>query len=290
MSALEKARRFWRKPTSQKIRALRATLGGLAQAGGLPPGRQRHPGKPGTMRVHQNGQAFSIAHRGTGADLGAIAQCFDQQQYEIPPARAGYREKADAYYGALLAAGRIPLILDCGANIGASALWFHARYPKAHIVAVEPARDNVALLRQNLAGHPIDARAAAIGATDGSTRLSDPGEGAWGYRTGEDAEGGYEVPLVAIATLLAETSLDRFEPFLLKLDIEGAERTLFDADTSPAARFPVIAIEIHDWLFPGERTASGFFRFHAAAGRDFLFHAENVFSLDHPRLAAPPGR
>ena len=31
------------------------------------------------------------------------------------------------------------LIIDCGANVGASVAWLSARYPEAHILAVEPA-------------------------------------------------------------------------------------------------------------------------------------------------------
>jgi FkbM family methyltransferase len=38
--------------------------------------------------------------------------------------------------------GQTPLILDLGANIGASAVWFAVRYPAAHIVAFEPHPDN----------------------------------------------------------------------------------------------------------------------------------------------------
>ena len=51
---------------------------------------------------------------------------------------------------------------------------FSARYPEAHIVAVEPAPDNFALLRKNCAGLDVDLREAGIGAVDGTARLSDP--------------------------------------------------------------------------------------------------------------------
>ncbi len=48
-----------------------------------------------------------------------------------------YRFKADT---------DAPLILDCGANIGLSALYFQRLYPKARIMAFEPDTHNFELL------------------------------------------------------------------------------------------------------------------------------------------------
>lgn len=52
----------------------------------------------------------------------------------------------DRLYQEILDSGRQPLIIDCGANIGCSALWFSARYPKSHIFAIEPAPDNLGVV------------------------------------------------------------------------------------------------------------------------------------------------
>jgi len=227
---------------------------------------------------------ITIHHRGTGADLGVIRQCFEQGQYEIPEHRARYGSHADHFCRSVLAAGRTPLIVDCGANIGASVLWFAARYPGAHLVAIEPAADNFALLRRNCAGTTSDLRAAAVGPNDGMTLLYDPGEGAWGYRTGVDAAGGYEVAMLSLATILAENPASRYEPFILKIDIEGGEKELFSGDWTVIDRFPVLVIEPHDWILPGTQVASGFFRFHSNTDRDFAYRGENVFSLSYRRL------
>ena len=287
MISAARIRRFLRKSRAEQLRAVRATL---RHRSGAASGEHircsiKISGSAATAEL--DGRKATLSHRGSGADRGAILQCFEQLQYEIPELRPRYRSHAQAFYDAILAAGRIPLIVDGGANIGASVLWFSLRYPRAHIVAIEPARDNFLYLGRNARSCDADLRAAAIGAVDGVTLLSDPGEGEWGYRTGAPSGGGYEVPVVSIETILADKPATRYEPFLLKLDIEGAERSLFAGDLTSMARFPVIAIEPHDWLFPGERTASGFFSFHGEAGRDFAFRAENVFSIDYPRIASP---
>jgi len=53
------------------------------------------------------------------------------------------------YYERIVADGRQPLIIDCGANIGCASVWFATQYPKARILAVEPDPDNFRMLVRN---------------------------------------------------------------------------------------------------------------------------------------------
>lgn len=53
--------------------------------------------------------------------------------------------------------GALRLIVDCGANIGASAACLLSYYPSATLIAIEPDADNFAVLEKNLA--PYGARA-----------------------------------------------------------------------------------------------------------------------------------
>ncbi|MBS1799895.1 MAG: FkbM family methyltransferase [Acidobacteria bacterium] len=242
--------------------------------------RVLHPGVPPQLqrtRLSCNDQQISILHRRTFADYSVIRQCFEERQYELP--RCAHCAMINSLYKDTLASGRQPLILDCGSNIGASVLWFASRYPKAHIVAVEPAPDNFDLLRQNCAHLDVDLRQAGVAAGDGFARLTDPGEGSLAYRT---VPAGPESGLAtfSLATLLGSKPSSKYAPFLLKLDIEGAEKPLFDGDCSAIAQFPVIIMEPHDWFLPGQATSLGFFRFHAAEGRELLIQHENVVSID----------
>lgn len=225
-----------------------------------------------TIRLPEKGERV-FRHRGTRADLGVIAQMFESQDYSLGRLRRG--AELVALYQELARSGRRPLILDAGANIGASAVFFGAHFPRAHIVALEPAADNFELLRANIAGLDVDARCAAIGAQDGEVALVDPGEGEWGYRT----VAGAGVPVHAASRLVAEQLAAGRQPYIAKIDIEGGEDELFSRDTAWVDQFPLLIVELHDWLLPGSRSSRNFLRCVAGLDRDFVSIGENIFSI-----------
>jgi FkbM family methyltransferase len=228
-----------------------------------------------TVRLPEKGER-QFRHRGTPADLGVIAQMFESQEYSLGRLRRG--AEVQALYAELLGAGQRPLILDAGANIGASAVFFGVHFPRAHIVALEPEAGNFELLRANTAGLDVDARCAAIGAREGEAALVDPGEGEWGYRTVAGGSGEL-VPVQAATRLVAEKLASGYAPYIAKVDIEGGEQELFSADTGWADRFPLLIIELHDWLLPRAGSARNFLRWAAERDRDFVHVGENVFSI-----------
>ena len=214
-------------------------------------------------------------HRGTNADKGAITQVFHNQDYALHRLARG-EELAGRFHG-LVAGDETPLIIDAGANIGTSAVWFSATFHKAHIVAIEPDAANAALLRSNTQGLDVTVVEAALGASDGRVNLEDPGFGEWGYRTTEAATGA--IPRVSMSRLCREEIAKGRTPFIAKIDIEGAESELFAEDTGWVASFPLIIIELHDWLIPGKATSRNVLRALSAHDRDFVHIGENVFSI-----------
>jgi FkbM family methyltransferase len=237
----------------------------------LPPDRQ-------ITKVSYGDKHFEILHRHTEADRGVIRQCFTKSQYDVPTSAHG--SYIDRVYQEIVASGSQPLIFDCGSHIGVSVLWYSARYPKAHILAIEPAPDNFALLKHNTANLDVDVRQAGIAATDGVASLVDPGTGSWGYQTSTvSGNGDSNVPMLAIGTLLASKIAASYVPFILKIDIEGSEKSLFDGDPSSLNQFPLILIELHDWMLVGQHSSLGFFRFHAAMGRECAILHENLASI-----------
>jgi FkbM family methyltransferase len=239
-----------------------------------------------TLRLNTPFGERVFHHRGSAVDRAVIQQCFVQQQYACPGAHG---RGIDAGYAAMLRLGQTPLIVDLGANIGAGAVWFAVRYPAARIAAFEPHPGNFRLLEANCHGLAVETlRAAVCGAAGGERRLVDPGLGDWGYRlgTGGAAEAGLAVDCVVLGDWLADRLAGGLAPFILKIDIEGGEADLFDYAGEVLQRFPVVILEPHDWLLPGGAVSRGFFRWHAAAERDFVFHAENVFSIDSGWLRA----
>ena len=245
-------------------------------------GRLRVRRDPFEGRV--NGVPVRLHHRGTTDDVMAIWQCFYKQQYRIPKPLLmppAHGDRIEDFYRRIAAAGKRPLILDCGANIGAGVAWFRARYPASHIVALEPAPANLAILRRNAGGSATEMLAGGIAAQDGTMALIDPFHSSLAYQTvavpSPTDRVAAEVRVFSIGALMRAKPPEEFVPFLLKIDIEGAEAELFGTGQEDFRKFPVIILEPHDFMTPGRGVTAGFFRFHGDGGRDFLYGHENIF-------------
>lgn len=249
--------------------------------------RRAHPNLPLNQKIvtvrYKDDTVSLRCRRWDMCDALAIQQCFEESQYDMPDGDQGIA--LQRLYETIVASGRKPLILDCGANIGASVNWFAMRYPEAHVIAIEPAPDNCALLRQNTAGLDVDVWEAGIAAADGLAFVVNNHNGAsMGWEISFEP-GGKPVELLSVKTLLSTVSADRYVPFLLKIDIEGGEKSLFSGDTSAIDRFPIIIMEPHDWMYPGDPVSREFFRFHVEAQREFSMKHENVASIALTRVS-----
>ncbi|WOD20697.1 FkbM family methyltransferase [Paraburkholderia kirstenboschensis] len=173
-----------------------------------------------------------------------------------------------------------PMIVDAGANIGASAVWFALTYPKAKILAIEPDVSNFELLKSNsIPFASVVPLNAAIASTSGTLYLDDPGGGAWAYRTAEQpTDHSYPVEAMTLEQVMAKSS---GTPFILKIDIEGAEEDLFSRPSEDINRFPLVIIELHDWMIPRKSNSRNFLKWHVDMQRDFVYSGENVFSISN---------
>jgi FkbM family methyltransferase len=222
-----------------------------------------------------DGLIRSFEHRGSQADLGVFEQIFVAQDYSLGRLRRG-RELVQRYE-AIIAAGLTPIIVDAGANIGASVVYWAIHFPKAQILAIEPEKTNFALLQKNTEGLNVVLHEAAIGSIEGSASLYDPGEGQWAYRTTRNDAG--SLPILSMNRLLESAAAATGAPFIAKIDIEGAEADLFAANTDWVQKFDLLIIELHDWLLPGQGTSRNFLKCIAHLDRDFLHIGENIFSI-----------
>lgn len=145
------------------------------------------------------------------------------------------------------------LILDGGANVGYSSVFFTHQYPEAVVVAIEPESENFQLLTQNTALYknirPIQ---AALWPRKTELVMENTTGQPDAFRVSEShSSDSSTIPAITIMDLLGEMGLDRID--LLKLDIEGAEKELFE---DPAAhqwlsRTQAIILELHDRFKPG---------------------------------------
>lgn len=215
---------------------------------------------------------------GSDADRGVINQIFVNEDYAIR--RLKRSNDINIRYDDICKRGKIPLILDLGANIGASALYFHCHYPKSKIIAVEPDAENFSLLKENVKNTPVDCINNAVSNFRGKGYLADNGYGEWGYALAPvDNGSGQYVDVLRIDDILSVFHESQFELFIVKMDIEGGEREVFDDACLWFERCDLLIIEIHDWLYPNMNTSRNFFRHHSALYRDLVHIGENIFSV-----------
>lgn len=149
------------------------------------------------------------------------------------------------------------VLVDAGGFIGTAALKLHGMFPKATVVVVEPSHRNLEILKQNLAGlERIEIVEAALWTeSDQQLNLSDRGTGEWGFTVlpRDGCALGYKKIHTVRTTSMAEIA-DRHagrEIGFLKLDVEGAERALFEDDADQLRAIPAILVELHDRFAPG---------------------------------------
>jgi len=223
-----------------------------------------------------NKNKIPFMHRGTRADTGVLKQIFVQKQYQLSRLRRG--GELNEFYDSVVNSGGQPLIVDCGANIGASALWFSMAFPKSFILGLEPDFDNFELLSENTVSVNGKFLNAAVGSIDKMTYVVDPGLGEWGYRT-SDLGAGNMVEMMSMRRLVAESVASGKVPFIAKIDIEGGEEELFMKHTEWIDYFPLLIIELHDWLLPKSGNSRSFLREVSSRDRDFVYSGENIFSI-----------
>jgi FkbM family methyltransferase len=140
------------------------------------------------------------------------------------------------------------IIVDAGANIGLTSVYFANKFPDARIIAIEPEEENFKMLKKN-ADHysnifPVQ---GALWREEVVLNISNPGTGSWGYQTCEQREcDGVEgnVPGLTVDKLMEQYDCDYID--ILKIDIEGSEKEVFETSVSWIDRVGAIIIELHD--------------------------------------------
>ena len=139
----------------------------------------------------------------------------------------------------------IKTIVDCGANIGLTSIFFANRYPDARIIALEPHPDNFEILEKNVDGwDKIQPLQAAIVGRSRPTAYLTSSHPAWGnriatYPTDDEC---INVPALTIAEMMDRMEIQNID--LLKIDIEGGEEELFD-NTDFLQKTNLVLIELH---------------------------------------------
>lgn len=141
-------------------------------------------------------------------------------------------------------AGSPRVIVDAGSNVGISILHFSERYPQARIIGIEPHPGTFERLRANTAHLPgVELVRAALTDEEGTVSLF-AGDESWAasLTPGDHGDHQIRVPAVTLDEIVLELELETID--ILKLDIEGAERSVLTS-SSVLDRVRMIVFEFH---------------------------------------------
>lgn len=178
----------------------------------------------------QIGKNYSVTFeiRPYSGDIFVIFEILMYKSYHIP-------EK-------ILPKNNVKCILDCGANIGVTSLFFAERYREATIYSIEPVPENFELLKRNVAAEPriVPVQAAVVGRPRQSVTMTSH-ESSQLNRINVDGKG-REVTALTVDQICKKYGITEID--LLKVDIEGTESELFSNCEFPR-KTKFIIIELH---------------------------------------------
>jgi len=147
------------------------------------------------------------------------------------------------------------VIIDAGANVGLSAVFYANRFPDARIIAIEPEPSNYEMLKKNTAPYPnITTVHAALWKENGALRLLDTGGGNTTFQVDEINQLSATEERGVVRAVTLEKLMEQFGIAYidyLKMDVEGAEKEIFEHAAPWIDRVGTIAVELHDGMRSG---------------------------------------
>ena len=145
--------------------------------------------------------------------------------------------------------GDINFVVDAGANIGCSTLYFKKLFPGATIVAVEPDEGNYQCLLENIRLNELPnimPLRAALWTDESSLQVDKTGR-EWAHSVSPLTNGADVVQAVTVDGLMTQYGKPCID--ILKIDIEGAERAIFENEERVRSFLPSVrylAMEVHE--------------------------------------------
>ena len=131
-----------------------------------------------------------------------------------------------------------PIIIDCGSNIGLSALYYASEYPNAKVYCIEADPSIAEILSENLVANNCKASVIAKAAWIHNNGVSFASEGS---DSGSVGKGDTHIESIDLAEFL-----NKFEEIdFLKMDIEGAENTVIPYCAKELKKVKTLFLEYH---------------------------------------------
>tara|TARA_A100001015_G_scaffold1845_1_gene2519 strand:- start:724 stop:1539 length:816 start_codon:yes stop_codon:yes gene_type:complete len=194
-------------------------------------------------------------------DLNTLRQIFIKEEYKFTK---NLNKIFKDSYNKILNKKKIPLIIDCGVNICASANYFYLIYPKTEIIGIEPDKINLNLCKKNnLNKKKIKILDSAISNESFNYTVERNNQDGRSSFINNENQKNLKVnspKTVTMKDIMKNYDLDKYKPFIIKIDIEGHEKNFFSSNTEWMKYFDFIIIELHDWMLPNENISGTFYK------------------------------
>ena len=176
----------------------------------------------------------SVTLRGKSSDFRVFDEIFLKEQYDSH-----------------LLPKEPEVILDAGANIGLSSVYFATRFPSSKVFALEPENSNFEIFSKNTKYFEnIIPLKMALWSHSTELRLSNPSAEKWAFSFTESQQSlGTLYNAISIEEFMIDYSINEID--ILKLDVEGAEKNIFSSNIAWISKVKLIIIELHDRIVPG---------------------------------------
>ena len=180
----------------------------------------------GNFLVQPHELSHALQLRGKGSDSLVLYATYCRGAYPLP---------ADP---------SIRLIIDAGANVGYTAAHFAEAFPHAKVIALEPEASNYQMLVKNTKPWKnVVPLCKGLWWRKAEVAVRNQGAENWCFEFAECAAG-EGTPATTIQDLLAEYG--NGGKVLVKMDVEGAEKKIFEEKPAWLKEIDYLYIEIHD--------------------------------------------
>ena len=223
---------------------------------------------------------FFIQHIRNNYDINTVFQIFGYEEYNL--SRFKIWEKLQKEYQS---DKREKLIIDCGSNIGSSTRFFLEIFNNVKIFSIEPDYLNFLLLQKNANDNKIKNINLGVASKNKEYKVlkySDPRAHKIIIIDKKKIKKSKNLKkTITINEILKKEK--KTWPFIIKIDIEGFEKELFNSNYQWMNKFKIIIIEIHDWMEPSQSISSSYImamsRILKKNKRDLIIMGENLVSV-----------
>lgn len=181
------------------------------------------------IKVRIKGYPYPILLRNNTSDITVFYQIFLKKSYSVS-------YKLDPR-----------VIIDCGANIGLSSIFYKIKFPNAVIYAIEPEISNFNLMLKNTQfSNDIICINGGVWNKQANLLIEDNLTEKWGFKVSEvNYSNDNTISGLSLACLMKKYHIKVID--ILKIDIEGSEKELFEFNfESWLSKTKVLVIELHD--------------------------------------------